>query len=214
MDFNDFISGKQKIVLASQSKRRQQLLEEIGLKFELKIKDTDESYPDHLQCEDVVRYIAEKKSAAFTDVEIPDGAILITADTIVWLPASPPSKGGSLRIPPSGGGGAALLKPLNEKDAIDMLGKLSGRKHRVATGVCLRSKNKKKVFHVLTDVYFKPLSLEERTYYVKTYKPYDKSGSYGIQEWIGLIGIETIEGSYTNVMGLPMKELYEELLRF
>jgi len=193
---NDFISGKLKIVLASQSKRRQQLLEEIGLKFELKIKDTDESYPDHLQCEEVVRYIAEKKSAAFTDAEVPNDAIVITADTIVWLD------------------GGSLLKPKDEKDAIDMLGKLSGRKHRVATGVCLRSKNKKKVFHVLTDVYFKPLSLEERTYYVKTYKPYDKSGSYGIQEWIGLIGIEKIEGSYTNVMGLPMKELYEELLRF
>lgn len=196
MELNDFISGKLKIVLASQSKRRQQLLEEIGLKFELKIKDTDESYPDHLQCEEVVRYIAEKKSAAFTDAEVPNDAIVITADTIVWLD------------------GGSLLKPKDEKDAIDMLGKLSGRKHRVATGVCLRSKNKKKVFHVLTDVYFKPLSLEERTYYVKTYKPYDKSGSYGIQEWIGLIGIEKIEGSYTNVMGLPMKELYEELLRF
>jgi|SRR6185312_820240 len=196
MELNDFISGKLKIVLASQSKRRQQLLEEIGLKFELKIKDTDESYPDHLQCEEVVRYIAEKKSAAFTDAEVPNDAIVITADTIVWLD------------------GGSLLKPKDEKDAIDMLGKLSGRKHRVATGVCLRSKNKKKVFHVLTDVYFKSLSLEERTYYVKTYKPYDKSGSYGIQEWIGLIGIEKIEGSYTNVMGLPMKELYEELLSF
>jgi len=222
MELNDFISGKQKIVLASQSLRRRQLLAEIDLKFELLIKDVDESYPDHLQCEEVVRYIAEKKSAAFTDAEIPDDAILITADTIVWLPAPPPPKGGNEEqstkehslIPLSGGGGAALLKPLNEKDAIDMLGKLSGRKHRVATGVCLRSKNKKKVFHVLTDVYFKPLSPEERTYYVQTYKPYDKSGSYGIQEWIGLIGIEKIEGSYSNVMGLPMKELYEELLRF
>ena len=171
-------------------------MEEIGLKFELKIKDVDESYPDHLQCEDVVRYIAEKKSAAFTNDELPKDAILITADTIVWLD------------------GASLLKPKDEQDAIDMLGKLSGRKHRVATGVCLRSRNKKKVFHVLTDVYFKPLSLEERTYYVETYKPYDKSGSYGIQEWIGLVGIEKIEGSYSNVMGLPMKELYEELERF
>lgn len=171
-------------------------MEEIGLKYELKVKDVDESYPDHLQCEDVVRYIAEKKSAAFTDTELPEGAILITADTIVWLD------------------GTSLLKPKDEQDAIDMLGKLSGRKHRVATGVCLRSRNKKKVFHVLTDVYFKSLSLEERTYYVETYKPYDKSGSYGIQEWIGLVGIEKIEGSYSNVMGLPMKELYEELERF
>lgn len=196
MNFKDLTSGKAKIILASQSKRRQQLLEEIGLKFELKIKDVDESYPDHLQCEEVVDYIAEKKSVAFADSELPEGAILITADTIVWLD------------------GGSLLKPKDEQDAINMLGKLSGRKHRVATGVCLRSRTKKKVFHVLTDVYFKPLSLEERTYYVKTYKPYDKSGSYGIQEWIGLIGIEKIEGSYTNVMGLPMKELYEELERF
>jgi septum formation protein len=196
MNFTDFISGKMKIILASQSLRRRQLLEEIGLKFELKVKDVDESYPAELQCEDVVRYIAEKKSAAFSNDELPEGHILITADTIVWLD------------------GGSLLKPTDEQDAINMLGKLSGRKHRVATGVCLRSTAKKKVFHVLTDVYFKPLSLEEREYYVKKYKPYDKSGSYGIQEWVGLVGIEKIEGSYTNVMGLPMKELYEELMKF
>jgi len=196
MNFNDFISGKLKIILASQSLRRRQLMEEIGLAFELRIKDVDESYPEELQCEDVVRYIAEKKSAAFNDNELPEGTILVTADTIVWLD------------------GKSLLKPTDENDAIEMLGKLSGRKHRVATGVCLRSRTKKKTFHVLTDVFFKPLSLEERQYYVKKYKPYDKSGSYGIQEWVGLIGIERIEGSYTNVMGLPMKELYEELLRF
>jgi len=196
MNFNDFISGKLKIILASQSLRRRQLMEEIGLTFELRIKDVDESYPEELQCEDVVRYIAEKKSAAFNDDELPEGAILVTADTIVWLD------------------GKSLLKPTDENDAIEMLGKLSGRKHRVATGVCLRSRTKKKTFHVLTDVFFKPLSPEERQYYVKKYKPYDKSGSYGIQEWVGLIGIERIEGSYTNVMGLPMKELYEELLAF
>jgi septum formation protein len=196
MILNDLLSGKMKIILASQSLRRRQLLEEIGLKYELRIKDVDESYPAELQCEDVVRYIAEKKSAAFAGEELTEESVLITADTIVWLD------------------GGSLLKPTDEADAIAMLGKLSGRKHRVATGVCLRSKTKKKVFHVLTDVYFKPLSLEEREYYVKKYKPFDKSGSYGIQEWIGLVGIERIEGSYTNVMGLPMKELYEELLSF
>jgi nucleoside triphosphate pyrophosphatase len=196
MNFADLMSGKMKIILASQSLRRRQLLEEVGLKFELRIKDVDESYPDNLQCEEVVRYIAEKKSSAFADADLSDGSVLITADTIVWLD------------------GGSLLKPTDEQDAISMLGKLSGRKHRVATGVCLRSKDKKKVFHVLTDVTFKPLSLEERTYYIKNYKPYDKSGSYGVQEWIGYIGIERIEGSYSNVMGLPMKELYEELLQF
>lgn len=196
MTFNDLVSGKHKIILASQSKRRQQLLEEIGLSFGILLKDVDESYPPHLECGQVVEYIAEKKSNAFTADEISAGAILITADTIVWLD------------------GGSLLKPTDEKDAIEMLGKLSGRKHKVATGVCLRSRNKKKTFHVLTDVFFKPLSLEERTYYVQKYKPYDKSGSYGIQEWIGLVGIERIEGSYSNVMGLPMKELYEELLKF
>jgi len=194
--FEDLVSGKIKIILASQSLRRRQLMEEIGLKFELKVKDVDESYPPHLQCEEVVEYIAERKSDAFNDSDLPEGAILVTADTIVWLD------------------GKSLLKPTDENDAIEMLGKLSGRKHRVATGVCLRSRTKKKVFHVLTDVFFKPLSLEERQFYVKKYKPYDKSGSYGIQEWVGLVGIERIEGSYTNVMGLPMKELYEELLRF
>lgn len=196
MQFKDFVSGKLRIILASQSARRRQLLEEIGLKYELLLKDVDESYPPELECEEVVEYIAEKKSAAFADAELQRDAVLITADTIVWHE------------------GQSLLKPKDEQDAIDMLGKLSGKKHRVATGVCLRSHNKKKVFHVLTDVYFKPLSLEEREYYVKKYKPFDKSGSYGIQEWIGLIGIERIEGSYSNVMGLPMKELYEELLNF
>lgn len=185
-----------KIILASQSLRRRQLLEEIGFKYELRPKDVEESYPEHLQCAEIVEYLSEKKSLAFADDEIPDDAILLTADTIVWLD------------------GASLLKPTDEQDAINMLGKLSGRKHRVATGVCLRSKHKKKIFHVLTDVSFKPLSLDERTFYVKTYRPYDKSGSYGIQEWIGYIGIERIEGSYTNVMGLPTKEVYEELMRF
>ncbi len=184
------------IILASQSLRRRQLLEEIGFTFELRIKDVEESYPEHLQCEEIVEFLAEKKSLAFPNDEIDEDAILLTADTIVWLD------------------GNSLLKPKNEEDAIAMLGKLSGRKHRVATGVCLRSKDKKKTFHVLTDVFFKTLSLEERTFYVKKYRPYDKSGSYGIQEWIGYIGIERIEGSYTNVMGLPTKEVYEELMRF
>lgn len=185
-----------KIILASQSLRRRQLLEEIGFTYELRPKDVEESFPGHLQCEEIVEYLSEKKSKAFTDAEIPDDALVLTADTIVWL------------------GGASLLKPTDEQDAINMLGKLSGRKHRVATGVCLRSKAKKRVFHVLTDVFFKPLTIEERTYYVKKYRPYDKSGSYGIQEWIGYIGIERIEGSYTNVMGLPTKEVYEELMKF
>jgi septum formation protein len=185
-----------KVILASQSLRRRQLLEEIGFTYELRIKEVEESYPEHLQCEQIVEFLSEKKSMAFQDNDIEEDAILLTADTIVWLD------------------GKSLLKPKDEEDAIAMLGKLSGRKHRVATGVCLRSKDKKRIFHVLTDVVFKPLTLEERTFYVKKYRPYDKSGSYGIQEWIGYIGIERIEGSYTNVMGLPTKEVYEELLKF
>lgn len=185
-----------KIILASQSLRRRQLLEEIGFSYELRPKDVEESYPGHLQCEEIVEFLAEKKSMAFTDAEIPDDALVLTADTIVWLD------------------GSSLLKPTDEADAIAMLGKLSGRKHRVATGVCLRSKTKKRIFHALTDVFFRMLTLEERTFYVKKYRPYDKSGSYGIQEWIGYIGIERIEGSYTNVMGLPTKEVYEELMKF
>jgi septum formation protein len=185
-----------KIILASQSQRRRQLLEEADIEYQLKVKDTDESYPAGLKCEEIARFVAEKKADAFTQEEIPEDTIIITADTIVWL------------------NNEALFKPKNEQDAIEMLGKLSGNKHTVATGVCLRSKNKKKVFHVLTNVFFKPLTLEERTYYVNKYKPMDKSGSYGIQEWIGLVGIERIEGSYSNVMGLPMKELCEEIKRF
>ena len=151
-----------KIILASQSLRRRQLLEEIGFLYELQPKDVEESYPAHLQCEQIVEFLAEKKSLAFSDEEIPDDAIVLTADTIVWLD------------------GNSLLKPTDEQDAINMLGKLSGRKHRVATGICLRSKNKKRIFHVLTDVFFRTLSLDERTFYVKKYRPYDKSGSYGI----------------------------------
>ncbi len=183
-----------KILLASQSLRRRQLLEEAGISYSLLSKETDESYPAHLRCEGIARYVSKKKSDAFANEDIPDNTLIITADTIVWLENE------------------ALFKPKDEPDAIAMLGKLSGRRHTVATGVCLRSRRRQKVFHVLTDVFFKPLSVEERTYYVEHYKPFDKSGSYGIQEWIGLIGIERIEGSYTNVMGLPMKELYEELL--
>lgn len=193
-----------KLILASQSLRRRQLLDEAGIKYELRIKETDESYPDNLKCEEIAEFVAVKKSDAFGDKEIPAGSVLLTADTIVWLPSS---SGGSSR-------GTALFKPKDEKDAIAMLGRLSGRKHTVATGVCLRSKSKRKVFHVLTDVYFKRLTMQESTYYVQHFKPFDKSGSYGIQEWIGLIGIERIEGSYTNVMGLPIKELYEELSKW
>ncbi|NNM94114.1 MAG: septum formation protein Maf [Bacteroidia bacterium] len=192
-----------KLILASQSQRRRQLLEEAGLAYTLLIRDTDESYPATLKCEEIARYVAERKAEAFGENDIPDDTVLITADTIVWLPG----KGNG-----SGNEGTALFKPKDKDDAIAMLGKLSGRMHTVATGVCLRSKAKRKVFHVLTNVFFKPLSLEERSYYVKNFEPYDKSGSYGIQEWIGVIGIERIEGSYTNVMGLPIKELYEELV--
>ncbi len=192
-----------KLILASQSQRRRQLLEEAGLAYTLLIRDTDESYPATLKCEEIARYVAERKAEAFGENDIPDDTVLITADTIVWLPGKGNGRAGE---------GTALFKPKDEDDAIAMLGKLSGRMHTVATGVCLRSKAKRKVFHVLTNVFFKPLSLEERSYYVKNFEPYDKSGSYGIQEWIGVIGIERIEGSYTNVMGLPIKELYEELV--
>jgi septum formation protein len=196
MNFNDFISGNFNLILGSGSLRRKQLLEELGVKFKILLKEVEESYPEHLKCEYVVRYLCEKKSMAYSNSDTGADGILLTADTIVWL------------------NGNSILKPTDEADAVSILQKLSGRTHRVASGVCLRSVHKKHIFHVLTDVTFRKLSIAEIEYYIRKYKPFDKSGSYGIQEWIGYVGIEKINGSYTNVMGLPMKELYEELLKF
>ena len=182
-------------ILASKSPRRQQLLKEIGLDFVVKIKEVDENFPSHLQRHEIPIYLSKLKADAF-DEELYDRDIVITADTIVWIENQ------------------VLNKPQNFDDAVRMLKLLSGKAHEVYTGVCLRSNNKVASFYAVTKVYFKSLTEEEIIYYITNYEPYDKAGAYGAQEWIGYIGIEKIEGSYFNVMGLPLKELYEELLKF
>jgi septum formation protein len=183
------------IILASQSPRRQQLLKELGIDFETRIKDVNEDFPHKLRREEIPLHLCEKKSDAFAE-ELKDGELLITADTIVWAQNE------------------VLNKPKDHEDAVKMLSMLSGKMHEVLTGVCLRSADKKHSFYVSTDVYFKQLEQEEIEYYVTNYKPFDKAGAYGVQEWIGYIGIEKIHGSYYNVMGLPVKELYDALKVF
>lgn len=182
-----------KIILASQSPRRHYLLKEIGLEFEIKLKQfVDESYPENLIKEEIPQYLAKKKAAVFNG-ELSENEILITADTIVWL------------------NGEILQKPKDEEDAIQILNKISGECHQVYTGVCIKSMYKQVCFTACTDVYFKKLTYPEIDYYVKHFQPMDKAGAYGIQEWIGYIGVEKINGSFFNVMGLPIQKLYSEL---
>ena len=182
-------------ILASKSPRRQYLLKELGLEFEIASRDVDESFPAELKREEIPLYLCNKKAEAFSDI-LSDNTIVITADTIVWVE------------------NRVLNKPADEKEAKEMLKMLSGKIHEVYTGCCIRSAKRSKSFHALTKVYFKKLSDEEINYYVSTFNPYDKAGAYGAQEWIGYIAVEKIEGSYFNVMGLPVKELYEELINF
>lgn len=187
---------KYKIILASQSPRRQFLLKEIGLDFNVIIKASgDESFPKYLVREEIAVYLAEHKASFFIN-EINENEIVITADTIVWL------------------NNEVLNKPENFDAAVEMLEKLSGNCHQVYTGVCIKSKEKMVSFFAGSDVFFRKLSREEICYYVETYKPYDKAGAYGIQEWIGYIGVEKINGSFFNVMGLPIQKLYIELNKF
>lgn len=186
---------KYHFILASKSPRRQYLLKELGLNFDIHIKEVDESFPPHLKAQEIPLFLSEKKANAF-ETELAEEEIVITSDTIVWIDNQ------------------VLNKPVDKADAIRMLQLLSGKMHEVYTGVCLKSKQKMKSFYACTKVYFKPLSMWEIEYYIKNYSPYDKAGAYGAQEWIGYIAVEKIEGSYFNVMGLPLKELYEQLLIF
>jgi nucleoside triphosphate pyrophosphatase len=184
-----------KVILCSASPRRQELLKTIVPDFEIRIKEVDESFPDHLQGERIALFLALQKARAFED-EIKPGELMITADTIVWR------------------NDKALNKPSDRNDAIRMLKELSGQEHRVYTGVCVFTHEKKKLFYGMTRVFFKPLSTPEIEYYVDNFAPYDKAGAYGAQDFIGMVGVEKIEGGFYNVMGLPMKELYEELQHF
>ena len=183
------------IVLASNSPRRKELMSGLGVDYVVKtLPDVDESYPDTLQGEAIPAYISREKAEAYQSMIEPD-ELLITADTIVWM------------------NGEVLGKPKDREDAIRMLRKLSGASHQVITGVCLTTKGWQNSFTVTTDVTFAVLSEEEIVYYVDKYSPMDKAGAYGVQEWIGFIGVESISGSYYNVMGLPVQKLYRELIK-
>ena len=183
----------QPVILASGSPRRKELLSSAGISFKVVVKEIDESYPDTLHADEVAQYLAQKKSAAY-DEEVQNGNHVITADTVVCIEDS------------------ILNKPKNAQEAEEMLLLLSGKAHRVITGVCLRGPGFTECFQSVTTVIFKKLSLSEIRYYIENFKPFDKAGAYGIQEWIGLTGIEKIDGSYFNVVGLPVKELYDLFL--
>ena len=178
-----------KIILGSASPRRKELLGQLGLSFEVRPKDMDESYPKEIKGKDVALYLAEKKLNAFKD-ELKADELIITADTIVCL------------------GDKILGKPQNAIDAKRMLRTLSGKAHYVITGCGLMSKEKKELFYEETEVVFRDLSELEIDYYITNYKPYDKAGAYAIQEWIGMAAIEKINGCYYNVVGLPLSKLY------
>ena len=181
------------IILASKSPRRQELLKLMDLEFRIVLKEVDESYPDHLSPEDIAVYIAHKKATAF-DENVGD-EIVLTADTIVSIE------------------GHILGKPETEDHAVQMLQMLSGKTHQVITGVCLLYKHQYHSFYDVSEVTFREMNVEEVRHYVTKYKPMDKAGSYGIQEWVGVTGIKKINGSYTNVVGLPTEKLYQELIK-
>ncbi|AHM58312.1 Maf-like protein [Flammeovirgaceae bacterium 311] len=179
------------IILASNSPRRQELLTRLGITFSVRVKDTDEQFPADMPAGEVARFLAMKKAEAFRE-ELQE-ELIITADTTVVL------------------GNNVLNKPASAAEAVSMLKSLSGTSHKVITGVCLLHRNQIISFDDTTVVYFTQLDATEIDYYVTHYKPFDKAGSYGIQEWIGMIGIKKIEGSYYNVMGLPVEKLYKHL---
>ncbi len=188
--------NKYKIILGSNSPRRKELLTGLDINFEVKpMVDIDESYPDTLQPEDIPIYIANKKTEAYRPT-LKDNKLLITADTIVWI------------------NNQVLEKPKDREDAIRMLKTLSGNTHKVITGVCLTTQNKSTSFSVVSTVRFAPIKEEDIIYYIDTYQPYDKAGAYGVQEWIGYVAVEEINGSFYNVMGLPIQRVYQELSKF
>lgn len=187
---------KYKIILASNSPRRRELLAGLDIPFEVRVlPSVDESYPDTLQAGDIPLYISREKANAYRELIAPD-ELIITADTIVWLE------------------GAILEKPHDDAEAVAMLHRLSGKTHEVFTGVTLTTRHHQKSFVAESKVTFATLSDAEIDYYVAHYHPLDKAGAYGVQEWIGYVGVERIEGSFYNVMGLPVRRLYEALASF
>ena len=185
-----------KVLLASNSPRREELLRGIDIDFEIKVlPDIDETYPSNLALEEVAEFVAQKKATSYYSI-LKENELLITADTVVVLE------------------GKIYGKPKDEEEAKEMLLALSGKTHRVISGVCLTSTIKQTCFSVTSDVEFSDLTNEEIEYYVERYSPLDKAGSYGVQEWIGYIGVKHISGSYYNIMGLPIQRLYRELKSF
>ena len=204
---------KYRVVLASNSPRRRMLLEGLDIPFEVKVlPDIDESYPEGMPLEQVAEHIACEKAAAYKPL-MADDELIITADTVVIVGdyKSPPavSGNGDCKSPP-----AVLGKPHDKAEAVRMLRMLSDNTHRVVTGVCLMAKGRERRFSVTTDVTFKALSDEEIDYYLETYRPYDKAGAYGVQEWIGYVGVTAISGSFFNVVGFPVQRVYSELATF
>ncbi len=185
-----------RIILGSASPRREQLFKSLELPFEVIAKDVDESFPENFRREDISMFVARKKAMTFMKESAGGKTLVITADSIVCVDE------------------LILGKPKDAPDAFRIIKLLSGRKHQVFTGVCLMTSKKSASFFCKTDVSFKTFTDDEINYYIENFKPFDKAGAYGIQEWLGLIGVEYIFGSYTNVMGLPVKELYDNLLRF
>ena len=181
------------LILASKSPRRSQLLKQAGIPFEIRTKEVEEDYPDELPVDEVAPFLAKKKATACKDF-IKSNEIILTADSVVILD------------------NIIFGKPRDYADAFEILQRLSGNMHRVITGVCLLDRHKERTFASTSQVYFKELSAEEIDYYIKNYQPYDKAGAYAIQEWIGLCKIYKIEGTYANIMGLPVDRVYEELM--
>jgi len=180
------------VILASGSPRRQQFFKDLDIDFSIQLKEVEEIYPEELKGTEITDFLADLKSKSFTNLSEND--LLITSDTIVWLE------------------GKALGKPKDAKDAFNMLRALSGKKHEVITSISIKNKSFQKIINDTTIVSFKELSDDEINYYIKNYQPFDKAGAYGIQEWIGFIAINKLEGSYFNVVGLPVDKLYAELM--
>ena len=187
--------NKYNIILASGSPRRQEFFKDLGIDFEIRLKPVREDYPDHLKHAEISDYLAGLKSEPF-EKELNENDILITSDTIVWH------------------NGKALGKPIDEQEAFTMIRSMSGKTHEVITSVCFTTKRTQKIVNSVTKVTFKHFSDEEIWYYVKNFNPVDKAGAYGIQEWIGQIGVTKIQGSYFNVMGLPVHLVFETLTNF
>nr|WP_309755788.1 Maf-like protein [Flavobacterium sp.] len=185
---------KYRLILASGSPRRQQFFKDLDLDFEIRLKEIDEIYPPELKAEQITNYLAVLKAGAY-EGELKAGEILVTSDTIVWH------------------NNTALGKPKDEQNAFEILKSLSNATHEVITSVCFKTNEKEDVLHDVTKVTFKELSDAVIYYYLENYKPYDKAGAYGIQEWIGFIGVSKIEGSYANVMGLPTDKVYDYLCK-